>query len=422
VILCFLNRSTEQRVYGGVILTNEAFTLLPPTSRTLDATPRLRNSLLDDKDESDDEYDKQRNAVNQQRGPIQMEKHYYEMWNHTTHSIDVPDEHRYFGKDKRLSLEILQDIIHSQKDQAGNTLSVRNKTLPECFVPDTRSARKLAEDVKKGEVKLSNDPVLYMGFPKTGTTTLWHFFECSGYMASHQQQGQVIMDENLRGLGMGNSIFDTKWSRMERRRLVNKATEEGKSEMERRQMIQNLRVAHLQLDNNVRKGYYPQIQLLDEIHQESPQSTFIMAFRPINDWITSVISHHGMANRFGFFEMPGLIFTEKQLELRTHTELRDRDRRPKLSPRQLRRWWCGHVQHIREYVKEYPSHRLIELDLYNNEETSSILSDIFQSKPSCWGHKNKNEDLEAFKNGTIDKLSRTRPHQTRKREKRYPKP
>ncbi|KAL3907309.1 MAG: hypothetical protein SGILL_008926 [Bacillariaceae sp.] len=88
----------------------------------------------------------------------------------------------------------------------------------------------------------------------------------------------------------------------------------------------------------------------------------------------------------------------------------------------MRRWWCGHVHHIREFVKEYPSHRLIELDLYNNDEASSILTDIFQAKSSCWGHKNKNEGLEAVKNGTLAKLPKERPSHKRRKQNKYPKP
>jgi hypothetical protein len=79
---------------------------------------------------------------------------------------------------------------------------------------------------------------------------------------------------------------------------------------------------------------------------------------------------------------------------------------------QLARWWCGHVKHIRKYVELYPSHKLIELELYDNDGSSSVLYDMFQrpsSSPSdssnnndnnfeddkkndaCWGHANVNK-------------------------------
>jgi hypothetical protein len=78
---------------------------------------------------------------------------------------------------------------------------------------------------------------------------------------------------------------------------------------------------------------------------------------------------------------------------------------------QLARWWCGHVKHIRRYFELYPSHKLVELELYANNGSSSVLYGMFQrpsSSPSdsnnnnnnfeddkkndaCWGHANVNE-------------------------------
>jgi hypothetical protein len=66
---------------------------------------------------------------------------------------------------------------------------------------------------------------------------------------------------------------------------------------------------------------------------------------------------------------------------------------------QLGRWWCSHVHHIREYVKQYPTHKLIELELYDTKTSSEILYDIFQKNKqhdgnennSCWGHANVNK-------------------------------
>jgi hypothetical protein len=334
------------------------------------------------------------NFFNRRPGPIQMSVHYYEMWDHNTSTIQIPHQHRYFGQDKRTSLEILQDIIHSKKDQAGNSpLPGNNTNLPSCFVPNIQKARALANDVRNGKLELSNDPVLYVGFPKTGTTTLWRFFECSGFMASHQQQCPVVMEENLRGKAIGKTLLETAWTRGQWHSIDEKAKAQGKTRKQRMTLKRNMKVAHLQMDSNGNSGCYPQIQLLDELHQDYPNATFIMAFRPMDEWIRSVTSHHQMKTRWSFFDMPGLILTQKQRQARNHATSLLRKRMVPLTDQQLRRWWCGHILHIREYVQEYPSHQLIELDLYDNDLTSSILEDVFHSKKSCWGHQNKNEHL-----------------------------
>jgi hypothetical protein len=59
------------------------------------------------------------------------------------------------------------------------------------------------------------------------------------------------------------------------------------------------------------EGWYPQIKVLDELHKESPNSTFVLNFRPIKDWLHSVSKWDGMKYRMSLFEMPGFILTEQ---------------------------------------------------------------------------------------------------------------
>jgi hypothetical protein len=227
------------------------------------------------------------------------------------------------------------------------------------------------------------------------------------------------------------------------------------------------------------EGWYPQIKLLDELHKESPNSTFVLNFRPIKDWLHSVSKWDGMKYRMSLFEMPGFVLTEEQhkavkIQRKWHLDLNEYAKLSKSSrekfhenyykenpssasalavvskrrnlksskgkknakgeevgadrlkfpiprpPRpepvndiQLARWWCGHVKHIRKYVELYRSHKLIELELYDNDSSSSVLYDMFQRPPSsspsdsnnnnceddkknddaCWGHANVNKKI-----------------------------
>ncbi|OEU21667.1 hypothetical protein FRACYDRAFT_165980 [Fragilariopsis cylindrus CCMP1102] len=143
------------------------------------------------------------------------------------------------------------------------------------------------------------------------------------------------------------------------------------------------------MDTNRVEGWYPQIKLLDELHEEQPNSTFVLIFRPLKDWFNSINHWPGIKERMSKFTMPGLVLTkQQQIDI------------------QLGRWWCSHVNHIRDYVKQYPSHKLIELDLYDTKTSSEVLDDIFQKhkkhededssngnekRESCWGHANVNK-------------------------------
>ena len=197
-----------------------------------------------------------------------------------------------------------------------------------------------------------------------------------------------------------------------------------------------------QLDENMGPGFYPQISLLDELHEWKPDSTLLLNFRPVLDWIHSTEHHHGMAFRMNNFLVPGLVMnpslvarntekvagfrTQRENAFRRKKEKREREREQNQLAQQLQRasggvrarryleqydalrlsyidrarWVCGHAMHIREYVKEYPSHALVELDLYDTDGTKKVLDDLFGADmvgvdgdpadaPSCWGQSNK---------------------------------
>jgi hypothetical protein len=142
----------------------------------------------------------------------------------------------------------------------------------------------------------------------------------------------------------------------------------------------------MQMDYNHARGFNPQTALLDELHEVVPNSTFLFIFRPIAHWINTVSHWNDLRERFSNFALPGLVKGEGLV-----------------SDLELARWWCTHVFHLREYVREYPSHALIELDLYDTKGNMKLLFDLFQanmegvtlngnhsSKPleDCWGHDN----------------------------------
>jgi hypothetical protein len=184
--------------------------------------------------------------------------------------------------------------------------------------------------------------------------------------------------------------------------------------------------AFTQLDSNFKTGFYPQISLLDELHEVEPNSTLVFNFRPMADWIHSVTHWHGLRARMSQFLVPGLVMTppprQRSEDIRDTGEKNRGGRKPiMLTGVQLAKWWCGHVLHIRDYVQEYPSHALIELDLYDSNGTASILYDLFQadtdaylaqggggggdasssgggSTVSCWGQSNKSNNKKVKKN------------------------
>ena len=49
---------------------------------------------------------------------------------------------------------------------------------------------------------------------------------------------------------------------------------------------------------------------------------------------------------------------------------------------------------------QYPSHELIELEIYNKNVTSNILTSLFGGSESCWGRSNAKASLTKKTNNT----------------------
>jgi hypothetical protein len=131
----------------------------------------------------------------------------YELWNHTTSTIDIPNELRppfsFVGGSpdtdtttatatatatfKLTSLEILQSILHGEENeneylaveeyiQTNYSLPTTTNTIPQCLIPNKIATRELANEFVLRNKKPSL-PVLNVGMPKMGTTTLVSYID-----------------------------------------------------------------------------------------------------------------------------------------------------------------------------------------------------------------------------------------------------
>ena len=283
---------------------------------------------------------------------------YFKLWDYKTNTITIPN------KDPGApltSLELLQGILVD--NDVGN-ISDSSTPLPSCLVPDVQQTQALVETGEQMAL-----PIFNLGMPKCGSSTLHDFFNCAGIKSNHGQQGHCMQEAVLLG---EPPIKGCKFSR--------------------KKFFGHRARAFCQLDNNFGPCAYPQISLLDEIHAEFPNATFVMNFRPVDDWIYSAKHFNGMASRWNGCKLPGLIKVGNRL---THQEIRN--------------WLCGHVKHVREFVKTYPSHKLIELDLYDTEQSSQVMASLFQTDRTCWGHSNQKQTKTSMNNSSIsiDSASQT---------------
>lgn len=321
---------------------------------------------------------------------------YYQRWDHTTHTLRITVEDRH-DRDKATSLELLQEIIHSDSSPSSST--------PSCFAPNVEETQKFAERVQSSSASLGL-PLLNLGFPKSGSSTLRTFLRRQmGWHASHyslhlqdDEDGQVEKGDDATASNKSITVGE---------RMM-KAADQGLSPFAFLSSAENnYRAfhAHTQLDYTGQShNYFPQIQLLDEIHMAEPNSTFVLLFRPIEDWIRSTQSWHWYPIRWANSDVDlpdlGSILTPQQIQARN-----ERDETIVLTAEQLEAWWCLHVRHVRKFVETYPSHNLIELDLYDkNRKTSELLRKLFglsnENNKSGLGGSDDTTDKEA-RNSTV---------------------
>jgi hypothetical protein len=116
---------------------------------------------------------------------------------------------------------------------------------------------------------------------------------------------------------------------------------------------------------------YPQIEYLNLLHKEAPNATFILTFRPIEDWIQSIAQWKGdLRTRLADCDLPGF---------------------PKgvgTTDEELKAFFCDQVTRIRNFVAANPSHALVELDLYDTTTNARTMAQLFRANESCWGHSN----------------------------------
>ncbi|KAL7565723.1 hypothetical protein ACA910_005417 [Epithemia clementina (nom. ined.)] len=209
-------------------------------------------------------------------------------------------------------------------------------------------------------------PIFNVGLPKMGSNTLMQFFTCAGLRANHGQNGQCFAQAQQQGVPLLTTCTPLKYrSDQTPKNNNNNATSSSPVQ------------AWLQLDVTFPPDacYYPQMSMLEELHREAPNATFVLNFRPVRDWWRSLRHWHKMQRRLQDCDLPGL----PKGQGRAMDELQD--------------WWCRHVQNVRQFVRQHPSHTLVELDLYNTQQSSTILAELFHTNASCWGHANANTEL-----------------------------
>jgi len=192
-----------------------------------------------------------------------------------------------------------------------------------------------------------------VGMPKMGSTSLHKYFCCGNHTSSHWECGK--------GKGLCADCMKN-------------AAASGLKPLESCGNFQ----AFMQMDKD---SFFPQIELLEQIHNESPNATFLLMFRNTSDWFRS-LSHWKS-------ELPdterGELFSLR-LKNANITGLPSGKGGNEV---EMSSFFCNHVKNIRTFVQRHPTHTLIELDITSNS-TGEQLESLIGINRHCWGASNTN--------------------------------
>ncbi|CAB9506641.1 expressed unknown protein [Seminavis robusta] len=247
---------------------------------------------------------------------------------------------------------VVEGVSYALKDVTGNNTNI---SIP----------KKLSKSLPLPK------PVIVVGMPKTGTTTIKSFFQQAGYRSSHWRCQSQLTDHNetaeeeFCGTCIRNAINQS---------LPPLQTCGGYD------MWAQLDFT-LPPDNCI----FPQVIYLEEIHQESPRATFLLNRRNMSHWFHSVDNFHHLGKRL--IQCQGQGGTPMLVPAFEGPEDKDAYQDAIVA------WNQHHVQAVREFVHRHPSHALIEIDI-EDPGTAEYMASLFQTTAEFWGHKNQHKSVE----------------------------
>ena len=242
-------------------------------------------------------------------------------------------------------------------------------------------------------------PILVMGMPKVGTTSITAYFRCGNVRSSHFSC-EVNDDDDLtrpwrncllpKGAGGGRSDAGTEplcAVCIERNIVRGRPPFEGCGSYdvfgEMDSAEHPLPMSREDGDNsdNIIQPLcsFPQITHLDKIHESYPNATFILNTRPVDHWIKSISNWNPTPNRAdkGYLRRV-LAMCDLGTDLGPGVGKTDEE---------LTRFYLGHSERIRNFVRDHPSHALVEVDI-EDDRAGKIMQNAFGINEQCWGKQN----------------------------------
>jgi len=235
---------------------------------------------------------------------------------------------------------------------------------------------------------------IVVGLPKSGTTSVYHFFSCSGgYSTTHYcccgsnetefpcTGGRLLSEQIKENLDKKRSFWYG---------TMGETTTGGDGSGRNGSQQQQLLI-HAQLDGESSTDTYflPQYSHLKELHESAPDAIWILPLRPANRWKKSVKQWLDMGER-----------------LQVMYE-RDHPDGGEGATFDLERFYDDHTQRIRDFCQNHRRRRrpdttttlpllCVEVEIENPDAGNQLVRYFQNTKASCWGKHNSGPFFQAI--------------------------
>ena len=225
-------------------------------------------------------------------------------------------------------------------------------------------------------------PVINLGLPKSASTSILDYFSCSGMKTSHEtcenncsvtrKSHEFCKDSERAGM-CGECVSDNIHD--------GQPPFAGCGDYD----------VWAQIDEPLGVGkdsvcFLPQVTELSAIHAAYPEATFVMATRKPEHWVKNMASLHKLRDAFGACNLTAC-----------SADCVADDKR-------FAAFYDEHTYTIRQWAQKHPSHKLIEIDVDDVENSGKQLAAATGFNASCWGPKRCSTSCDFWLEVRINRL------------------
>lgn len=262
-----------------------------------------------------------------------------------------------------------------------------------------------ASPILKIPTLLLPTPIIVMGFPKGGTSSIFSFFQQQGLRSQHwycckkqhhpAQGGPRLMAGCLlNNLKKGNetNIFNG-CGNLDVFSEINGPRKARNHPTIRNKKGYLLDDGSFDFDGPGERLFFPQRFRIQELHDSYPNATWILNWRDFDPWIDSVMKWGSVELHYQFlneFYMQGAIPSIPPSSNLT------------LVKEVMKKIYLEHFDLVRDFVREHPSHALVEVNI-TDKNASMVLAEAFGLNTTAWKHVNKSIKKSYFGSLTATK-------------------